>query len=266
LHVQLPTSAETRLQVLKSPDAAKCTITEHWGQRDQPAVIEFVLNKFKGYKLCIVGHSLGGTIMGRNSAHLSGHIMPLLPEGLRSQIFRAVFVAVNSPHWQNVPAHFVDKFREIWSNAMDMTQKKGYLPRSALAFAITLPAGPALEWGRAMLGVDKRYLAGIPEVASFYTSWIPKNEIISLVFSDDMVLLSQKDPVPIDAWCDVLTQARITRVLISPKKYGWMEVGHVGMFKEYQDGLWEMIHDIIMDGKIPSKGVTRRWNQDKARL
>lgn len=192
--------------------------------------------------------------------------MPLLPERLRLQIFRAVFVAANNPHWQYVPAHFVGKFREIWTNAMDITQEKGYLPRSALMFAITLPAGPALEWGRAILGDDKRYLAGTPEVASLYTSWVPKNEIISLVFSDDIVLISQVDPVSIDAWCDVLTQARITRVLISPEAYGWNRIGHVGMFKEYQDGVWEMIRDIIIDGKIPSKGATRRWNQGKSRL
>lgn len=68
-NVALPISAETRLNVLKSPDAVKTTITEHWGQRDQPAILEFVLNKFKGFKLCVIGHSLGGTKNQLNSVH-----------------------------------------------------------------------------------------------------------------------------------------------------------------------------------------------------
>ena len=59
-NVSLPVSQTTRLQVLKSPDAATSTITEHWGQRDQPAVVEYALNQFKGYQLVLLGHSVGG--------------------------------------------------------------------------------------------------------------------------------------------------------------------------------------------------------------
>jgi hypothetical protein len=58
-NVELPASRKSRLEIIKSPDAAKTTIYDHWARRDQPAVVEYVLDRFKGYKLVILGHSLG---------------------------------------------------------------------------------------------------------------------------------------------------------------------------------------------------------------
>ena len=55
-----PLTDERRVRILKSPEAIHTTITEHWGQRDQPAVVEYALQRFSGYKLVIVGHSVGG--------------------------------------------------------------------------------------------------------------------------------------------------------------------------------------------------------------
>jgi len=264
-NIHLPASKETRLQALKSPDAAKATVTEHWGQRDQPAVVEYVLNQFKGSKLVVLGHSVGGTAIKLH--HLSlAHIMALLPETLRSQIFRAVFISANNPNWQYVPPKFVPTFREIWTKTRNASVKEGYLPRSASFFGVTLPAGPAIEWSSGMLSEDKRYLAGTPKLTSFYTSWEPKNEIISIAFKDDITIMRQEEPVPIDAWCEIHTKAKITRVLLSPDEYGGKEIGHVGMFKDGHEDVWELIRNIIMDGKIPDKGKTRRWNQGKSRL
>lgn len=58
--IHLPASAEARLEATKSPEAAKVTLTDDWGLRDQPAIVEFVLERYKGYKLVMMGHSLGG--------------------------------------------------------------------------------------------------------------------------------------------------------------------------------------------------------------
>jgi hypothetical protein len=58
-NVELPASRKIRLELIKSLDAAKTTISDHWARRDQPAVVEYVVNRFKGYKLVILGHSLG---------------------------------------------------------------------------------------------------------------------------------------------------------------------------------------------------------------
>ena len=192
--------------------------------------------------------------------------MAFLPDALRSQIFRAVFVSANNPNWQYAPTDFVPAFREIWTKTVNASVKEGYLPRSASYFAVTLPAGPAIEWSSGMLSEDKRYLAGNPKLTSFYTSWEPKNEIISIAFKDDATIMGQEEPVPIDAWCEVHTKAKITRVLVTPDEYGWNEIGHVGMFKDGHEDLWELIRNIIVDGKIPEKGKTRRWNQGKSRL
>jgi hypothetical protein len=196
----------------------------------------------------------------------SAHILALLPDALRSQIFRAAYIAANNPHWSFAPSHFLPSFREMWTRALEVSKKEGYLRRDGSVFAITLPAGPAIEWLSAMLADDSRYFAGNPNLVSRYTSWQPKNEIISLVFKDDLTIMSQEEPVPMDAWCDVFTNARITRVLVSPEEYGWTEIGHVGMFREGHEGLWKLIGHIAVDGKLPDKGKIRRWNQGESKL
>jgi predicted alpha/beta hydrolase len=64
-------SDEERIAALKSPDACETIITEHWGRRDNTAVVELALNRFKGYKLVIIGHSVGG-----KSRNLPSEIRP----------------------------------------------------------------------------------------------------------------------------------------------------------------------------------------------
>lgn len=60
LDVSLPASDETRREIIQSPEASKISITKYWGMKDQPAVVEFTLEHFKGYRLVIIGHSVGG--------------------------------------------------------------------------------------------------------------------------------------------------------------------------------------------------------------
>ena len=192
--------------------------------------------------------------------------MALLPDKLRSEIFRAVFVGVNNPNWQNAPKDFVPTFLDMWTKTLSCIKNEGFLRREDNMFQIVLPAGTALEWVNGMLSDDKKYLAGTPGLESRYTSWDPKNEIISLAFQDDATLMSQNPPIPIDEWCQVFPKAKITRVLVSPDQVGAKEIGHTGMFREGNERVWEMIRDILVDGKIPDQGSIRRWNQGKARL
>jgi predicted alpha/beta hydrolase len=127
-----------------------------------------------------------------------------------------------------------------------------------------LPAGIGGEWSSNIGGEDTRYYAGNPDLKAFYDSWAPGTEVISVAFDDDITLFSS--PKPIDEWCKLLPQAKMTRILVSPEQYGWNTVGHIGMFKEGQEGVWEVMRDIIVDGKLPAMGDVRRWNQGKAML
>jgi len=191
--------------------------------------------------------------------------MPLIPEKLRSQIYRPIFLAANNPNYQFVPADYLPMFLDIWTNTLKAAEKEGYLPKSASYFGVALPAGAAIEWARGMLSENHRYFAAQPELVSFYTSWNPKNGLVSLVFADDVTNFGLDDKLPVDGWCDVLSSATITRVLVSPEEYGMEQVGHVGMFKRGNEKAWELMRDLAVDGKLP-KGKVRRWNQGKVKL
>jgi hypothetical protein len=178
-----------------------------------------------------------------------------------------VFVAVNNPNWQHAPQDGLGEvFRRHWEKGIELTKREGYFPPEASTFQVTIPAGCGLEWGRSIMQDDKRYFAGNPDISSFYTSWQPRNEIISLVFSDDILIFRQVEPKSIDGWCETLTSARVTRVLVHPQDYGANEIGHVGMFKDEEGRIWDIMRDSLIKGEIPSPSSVRRWNQGKSKL
>jgi predicted alpha/beta hydrolase len=194
----------------------------------------------------------------------TGHIIPLLSDNLRSKVSRAVLVAVTNPNWQIAPSQLTEKMRSHWTNAVELTAKKGYFPPEASFFKITLPFGVGTEWSSKIGGEDIRYFAGDPSLSPFYSSWNPDKEVISVAFQDDNTLFST--PKAIDEWCKLLPRAKMTRLMVDPEEFGWDTVGHIGMFKEGQEGVWELIRDIIVDGRLPTKGEIRRWNQGGAKL
>ena len=51
-------SNEARIAALRIPESQKTTITEHLGQRDQPAAFEYALERFEGCKLVLVGQEV----------------------------------------------------------------------------------------------------------------------------------------------------------------------------------------------------------------
>ena len=165
-----------------------------------------------------------------------------------------------------MPKALANRGIEQWTKSIEITKREGYFPKSATIFSCEIPAGCGVEWAEAVISDDKRYYAGNPKLTHFYTSWQPKNELISLVFSDDGTILGQSEPVPMDEWCAVHTRANMVRVLVSPKDFGLTTVGHVGMFKDGQMKVWEMMRDIMVSGKIPGIGKVRRWNLENSRL
>jgi len=152
----------------------------------------------------------------------------------------------------------------MWTRALELTKEKGYFPPEASLFKISLPYGVGAQWSSKIGGDDKRYLAGDPDLSPFYNSWKPSKEVISVAFQDDITLFGS--PRPIDEWCKLLPHAKMTRIIVSPEEYGWNRVDHIGMFKEGQESVWGLMRDIIVDGKLPTKGEIRRWNQGIAKL
>jgi predicted alpha/beta hydrolase len=232
--------------------------------KDQPAVVEFTLKKFKGYKLIMIGHSAGGRI-GFAISLIEGHIMPVLPEELRSQIYRPIFLAANNAIYQFIPPEKLDDFLDTWIMTIKAAEKDGHLPKSVSYFGISLPAKPALEWNRAMLAEGQRHFAANPELVSFFRSWKPKNGLFSLAFDDDLSISNQNDNLNMDGWCDVFPSATITRVLVPHADYGMEKVGHIGMFKRENEKAWELMKDLAVHGRIPN-GKVRRWIQGKSQL
>jgi len=173
-------------------------------------------------------------------------------------------VGAINPNLNFIPPHIAPAMLRYWKLVIQTIHTEGYLPRSATFFSVIMPAGAGLEWATYISGSDKRYLAAIPHLTSAFAQWRPKNEVISVVWSDDGSQYFDSKTVT-DGWCDVLESARCVRVCVGPGDVGEKEVGHTGMFKEGQTRCFELLRGMCVDGVVPEFGEIRRWNQEQAK-
>jgi predicted alpha/beta hydrolase len=105
-----------------------------WGQRDFEGVLQHVGSHFGGRELVVVGHSVGGQILGQAP---SNHL-----------IARALTVGSQLGAWQLWPGYKKWAMAGLWHVVMPgVTKVMGHFP-GALGIGADLPRDVALEWAK----------------------------------------------------------------------------------------------------------------------
>lgn len=120
---------------LKTPlKQVKATIRD-WGREDYPAVIDFARAQFPGKKLQIVGHSVGGQLVG-----MLEHT---------DRIDAVITVAAQHGYWRLFPWRQALTYGFFWYVVMPLLARLyGYFPSGRFKLGENLPKGVALEWAR----------------------------------------------------------------------------------------------------------------------
>lgn len=182
------------------------TATE-WGTQDLTAAIDFARQRFGDRPTFVVGHSIGGQLLG---------MCPRAPT-LRA----AVLVAAQSGYWKmwSGPAR-----AGMWLNwhAMPLLSRAvGYLPMRAARQGENVPLGVALEW--ATWGRHPRYIAS-SALAHHAELKIP---LRAYIIEDDGYAPQRSVEELLTFYASAPKEVRV----VTPADFGTRRIGHFGIFR-----------------------------------
>lgn len=197
-----------------------------WGSLDLTAAINTAHqlaqgNQPNGDNLLLVGHSIGGQVLGlaQNASLLKA----------------AIFVASSAPYWRRWPHPrklYIGFVCGVMLPILSFARKV-YPARAVGLSSMDLPASCARDWGKWMR--DKDYLFG----AKFNLPLKGYKEfdkpILSLSFDDD----DFAPKVNVDYLLNFYEEAKIENEFISHQSLGLGAIDHMGFFKQkFRNSLW----------------------------
>lgn len=190
---------------------------QDWGLLDMNGAIEWAKAKHEPKRLFVVGHSVGGQLMGMISAG--------------DKVDGMVTTSAQSGYW-GVQGGYqkVNVLFSMYILFPVLTHLFGYFPWSKLRSGEDLPKGAALEWARWCR--DPKYLLGD---SSLPLERFAKFSAPILAYSFD------DDNWGTEASVNAMMKAypHVTRRHIFGKEYGINNIGHFGYFRPKSRPLWE---------------------------
>lgn len=194
----------------------------NWGNRDLEAVIKYVIETFPNHKIILLGHSIGGQLIG------------LAPSSCMAD--RIILVASQSGYWK-----FWKGFAKIhmWANwyllVPLLTKGFGYLPSKKISRMESLPKNIAQEWAKWCRSSD--YLFSGISCNELYFDRI-KCEITSISIDDDF--FAPKKSVE---WLTAkFENASVKRLHFFPENFKALKIGHFSLFTEkFKNSIWNIL-------------------------
>jgi predicted alpha/beta hydrolase len=198
-----------------------------WATKDVPAVLDYLTLRFPSLSVFVVGHSVGGQMIG---------LVPNL-----YKISGMVTIASSSGYWGFMPfiyrlqTHF---FFEIVRPITHLLY--GFTAAKKLKIMENLPPKITNQW-RKWCSVedyffDKKYFHTIEEISHFDKIPFP----IQLFWLTDDAIAGKRNVESF--WKHVKSTEGITLTEINPTEVGLKEIGHFGFFrKKYKAELWPFV-------------------------
>jgi predicted alpha/beta hydrolase len=189
-----------------------------WADRDFNAMIAEAQAMAPSLPLVLVGHSLGGQLLG------------VLPDNAK---FRAALNVTAGSGYYRFNDRMPLQVRIFWFGAVPLlTPLFGYFPGKALRMVGDLPRGVAWQWRKWCLHPEYLLAEGDAWRAAFDRVRIP---IRSYSFEDDDIVTRRA----IDHLSAFYRAAAVERRHVHPRDVGAERLGHFGFFAEKsRDTLW----------------------------
>ena len=202
----------------KSLKGFKATIQD-WAIQDLEAMIQYTRTEHQDVPLFVIGHSVGGQILG------------LAPSCQQVQATMLVASQVgNWAYWDKGQA----RLKLLWKYLLpNLSKLFGYFPAKRLGLFEDLPKGVAIEWGKWGSNPDYLFAFDFKVPKQHQEIQIP---FLAWSFSDDGY-------APIRAVKKLLSRyekATITHRHISPQDLGVSKIDHFGFFRDkFKESLWK---------------------------
>ncbi len=203
--------------------ASRATMAD-WGIRDQAAALATLGTLLPGLPRHVIGHSLGGLMLGHHPA-MTG-------------VERVTLVASGLVHLADHPFAFRQKARFFWHALPPLVAALGYLPGRRLGFGADLPAGVYADWRRWCLSrgshlADTGIRLPLPD-----PSRVTARMRVIAVADDAWV-----PPAAVWRLMALYPQAVKRQHVLVPADFGLARIGHLGAFHPANAVLWPALVD-----------------------
>lgn len=194
-----------------------------WGQQDQVAAVEWLLQRSGCQQLVLLGHSAGGQMIG------------LLPNHHR--IAHLVGVSASTGWFKGMRPFFRLKARLGLRCLIPLgIRLKGYAPTSRLGLGEDLPAGVGRQWGQ---------WCAAGGYATNATQGRPDQDFHAKVETPITVLYAEDDDIANHATVAdllrTLPNAPKLVQLVKPAQQGLKRLGHLDWFRSSHQTVWPLI-------------------------
>jgi predicted alpha/beta hydrolase len=198
-----------------------------WGREDQTAVLAWAKKRYGSLRLGLVGHSVGGQILGFSPSVRDVH--------------RLVLVAAQCPHvsnWRN-PVNRI-ALRAMWSVLFPVSRNVfGYVPRRFHRGdddACSASMAEAEHWATN----PRRRLLDEPGVRENLAAI--RAPVRAYSFTDDAVYAPRE---AVDVLVAGFTNAPVERLHVAPREVGMERIGHFGYFSKKATALWKDLAEYL---------------------
>lgn len=213
---------------LKQPIKNLQNNASDWGKYDLETVIKFTKNNYPDTKITLLGHSIGGQLIGLAKSSQDVH--------------KIILVATQSGYWKLWKGF--EKIK-MWFNWYVLFPSLiaifDYMPSKKFSGMENLPKNVAKQWSS--WGRKPNYLFDdIPEEDLFFKKITSK--IVSISIDDD----SYAPKEAVDWFINQYKNAEIKKNHLSPIQYNTKHIGHFGVFREkFSNNLWKLLLNYILE-------------------
>lgn len=214
-----------------------------WGQRDFEAVLRFVMAEFANQPIHVVGHSVGGVLIG------------LAPSNHR--ISRVFSMGAQHAYW---PDYLVRKRLGMWLKwhcfMPAITRMMGYFPGQRLGWLEDTPAGVVRDWVvmRANFIDTYRHSGGSCRLSGAECEAL---ETRFAAFTAPTLALSVTDDPygttpAIERLLNLYAAAPRWHLRVTPTAIGVSDIGHFAFFhSRFETQLWPIARRWLLNGQLP---------------
>jgi len=220
-----------------------------WGRKDQSAVLAWARSQFPSIRLLVLGHSMGGWLLGftERTADIDGVLLLAA---------HSTYVG----HWDGASGW---KVRALWKLGLPLVNRAlGYVPGWTFG-GEDVPPGCAAEGTRwasreSFIGEDERVTDNLASL---------RCPVRAYSFADDTFYAPRSAVV---AFLAQLSRAQVEHRHVAPADYGLGRIGHFGCLAPRSRPLWEELCEVlgslgtasVESGAPPSKPRAHNGTED----
>lgn len=207
---------------LKEPLKKLNNTTVDWSKTDLSSVIDYAKQKYPGSKITLLGHSIGGQLIGLSKSSTIAD--------------KVILVAAQSGYWKFWKGFERYKLWIYWTVLFPVLIKTfGYLPSKKISGMENLPKNVAKQWIKWCLS-PKYLFENVAEEDLFFKSI--KVPLASFSMENDQFAPREA----VDWLTKRYENAEIKRTHLVAKDYNTNEIGHFGIFREkFKNTIWLLL-------------------------